>query len=95
MLLLYEKKKHNIRTYRKIQSNEFSFHFIITDKQERRFRLFSMFLAVLAFTLNAFRNYFMFNHQQNPIDDNDDDGEYDEEEEIDTGIDYRMHQLFC
>lgn len=54
-----------------------------------------MFLAVLAFTLNAFRNYSMFNHQQNPIDDNDDDdGEYDEEE-IDTGIDNRMHQLFC
>jgi len=34
-----------------------------------------MFLAVIAFTLNSFRHYIMFNHQNLVEDDNEDDDE--------------------
>jgi hypothetical protein len=44
-----------------------------------------MFLAVIAFTLNSLRNYFMYNHQNLIDDDSDDDDE--------TGINREMEKL--
>ncbi len=46
-----------------------------------------MFLAIIAFTLNSFRNYFMLN-QQNSIDD-----ESDNDDDYEIGIERRKKQM--